>query len=198
MKPMRHASLTMRTILAALFAALLCLAPAARAAAEAPAAPLKMAYVDIKRAVNESDAFTDAATELERHVTERQKTLDAKVQELNRMREEFEIQSTTMTEDAMRARATEIDTFERGVREFYAAGNDELAEVQQGLEENILKQLNDIIVAIGKEQGYDYVFTARTLAFAREQYDITDAVLKRFNKAYRAAKAAAPAPGSGN
>jgi outer membrane protein len=185
----------MRTILAALFAALLTLAPAVRAAAEAPP-PLKMAYVDIKRAVNESDAFTDAATELERHVTERQKTLDAKVQELNRMREEFEIQSTTMTEEAMRARATEIDTFERGVREFYAAGNDELAEVQQSLEEDILKQLNDIIVAIGKEQGYDYVFTARTLAFAREEYDITATVLKRFNAAYRAARAAAPAGGN--
>ncbi len=54
---------------------------------------------------------------------------------------------------------------------------------------SIVKELRDYIKAYSKKEGYDYVYgtgDAATVLYAKDQYDITDKVLKQLNDEFAA------------
>lgn len=147
------------------------------------AADLKVAYVDIQKAVNESNAGKDAKKAITKEVEKFQRLIGDKQKELQTMKESLEKQAPMLTPDA---RATREKDYQNKLREFQRWGEDTQNEINQKrmeMERNISMGLLKVIQKVGAEEGYTLILEKNEtiLLFASKTIDITDRVIKAYD-----------------
>jgi len=147
------------------------------------AADLKVAYVDIQKAVNESNAGKDAKKAITKEVEKFQRLIGDKQKELQTMKESLEKQAPMLTPDA---RATREKDYQNKLREFQRWGEDTQNEINQKrmeIERNISMGLLKVIQKVGAEEGYTLILEKNEtiVLFASKTIDITDRVIKAYD-----------------
>ncbi len=145
---------------------------------------LKIGYVDLRVALNESDAGKKAKTELESLIKTRQSVIDEKGKAIEKMKSELEKQASVLSADAKKAKEDEI---ERSVRDYQRLVQDSQNEVKKRESEvtgSILKELKDIVDKIGQEEGYSLILenTEGMILYSKKELDISDKVIKAYNE----------------
>lgn len=144
------------------------------------AADFKIAYVDIQRAVNESNAGKDAKKAITKEVEKFQRQIADKQKELQTMKESLEKQAPMLNPDA---RATREKEYQNKLREFQRWGEDTQNEVNQKrmeMERNISISLQKVIQKIGADEGYTFILEKNesVVLYISKTIDITDRVIK--------------------
>ncbi|MDX2168766.1 MAG: OmpH family outer membrane protein, partial [Deltaproteobacteria bacterium] len=125
--------------------------------AGAARADLKIGYVDLQRALNESEAGRAAKEKFKVQVDRLQGDLKKKKDSLDAMKEQLEKKASVMKDEE--ARNLEKD-YQRKLRDFERAYKDSQGELQQKDNEltvELLKQLQGVIEQFGKENGYSMI-----------------------------------------
>jgi outer membrane protein len=162
----------------ALVLALLC-----ALAASARAADIKLGYVDLQRALNESEAGKAAKERFKVQVDKLQVDLKKKKDALDSMKEQLEKKSSVMK--AEEARNLESD-YQKKLRDFERAYKDSQGELQQKDNEltvELLKELQVVIEEFGKEQGYSIILeqSSSSVLYGAADLDLTEQVIARYN-----------------
>jgi outer membrane protein len=144
------------------------------------AADFKIAYVDIQRAVNESNAGKDAKKAIAKEVEKFQRQIADKQKELQTMKESLEKQAPMLNPDA---RANREKEYQNKLREFQRWGEDtqnELNQKRMEMERNISIGLQKVIQKIGADEGYTFVLEKNesVVLYISKTIDITDRVIK--------------------
>jgi len=147
------------------------------------AAELKIAYVDIQRAINESNAGKEAKKAITKDIEKFQRLIADKQKELQTMKESFEKQALMLTPDA---RATKEKEYQNRLREFQRWGEDSQNEMNQKrmeMERNISIGLQKVIQKVGADEGYTFILekNENIVLYASKAIDITDRVIKIFD-----------------
>jgi outer membrane protein len=147
------------------------------------AADLKIAYVDIQKAVNESNAGKDAKKLITKDVDKFQGQIADKQKVLQTMKESLEKQAPMLNPDA---RATREKDYQNKLREFQRWGEDAQNEINQKrmeMERNISMGLQKVIQKVGADEGYTLILEKNEsiLLFVSRTLDITDRVLKAYD-----------------
>ena len=147
------------------------------------AADLKVAYVDIQRAVNDSNAGKEAKKAITKDVEKFQRLVADKQKELQTLKESLDKQALMMTPDA---RANKEKEYQNKLREFQRWGEDTQNEVNQKrteMERNISAALMKVIQKIGADEGYTVILerNENIVLFASKSIDITDRVIKAYD-----------------
>jgi outer membrane protein len=147
------------------------------------AADLKMAYVDIQRAVNECNAGKDAKKVITKDVEKFQRLIAEKQKELQTIKESSEKQTLMMTPDA---RANKEKEYQNKLREFQRWGEDSQNEINQKrmeMERNISVGLQKVIQKVGADEGYTLILekNENIVLYVSKALDITDRVIKAFD-----------------
>ena len=147
------------------------------------AADLKIAYVDIQRAINECNAGKDAKKAITKDVEKFQRLIADKQKELQTMKESLEKQALMLTPDA---RANKEKEYQNKLREFQRWGEDtqnELNQKRMEMERNISIALVKVIQKIGADEGYTLILEKNEtiVLFASKTIDITDRAIKAFD-----------------
>jgi len=147
------------------------------------ATDLKIAYVDIQKAVNESNAGKDAKKAITKEVEKFQRLIADKQKELQTMKESLEKQAPMLTPDA---RATREKEYQNKLREFQRWGEDTQNEINQKrmeMERNISIGLLKVIQKVGADEGYTFILEKNEtiVLFASKTIDITDRVIKAYD-----------------
>ena len=147
------------------------------------AADLKIAYVDIQKAVNESNAGKDAKKVITKEVEKFQRQIADKQKELQTMKESLEKQAPMLTPDA---RTTREKEYQNKLREFQRWGEDTQNEINQKrieMERNISLALFKVIQKVGADEGYTLVLekNENIVLFVSRTIDITDRVIKAYD-----------------
>ena len=160
-------------------------------AASALAADFKAAYVDMQRAVQETDDGKAAMLRLkalkeskERQVEKDRNALQAEV-------EAFQKQAQTMEEKARMAKEQDlqkkyVELAQRAER----AGN-EMAEQQNKELNNVVPKLRQLLGLIAQREGLTMVFDTG-VAWAPPSLDLTNELIRMYNAQYKGAKSDAP------
>ncbi|MCK4910366.1 MAG: OmpH family outer membrane protein [Thermodesulfovibrionales bacterium] len=159
-------------------AALLLLAFSAGASAE----PAKVGYVDLQRAMNQSEHGRNVKIELEAIVKEKSDEVEKLALRREALQKDLENNRMVMSEEAVRDKIDEIKKIERNAERIIGESNEDLSRLQREKELGILKDLDDIINAIGREGGYTLILPAEMVLFAPDGSSITDEVIKRYNE----------------
>jgi outer membrane protein len=146
----------------------------------------KIGYVDLQRALLESDAGKKAEEEFKGQAEKVRSKLKKQKDEIDHLRDRSERKSPGMAE-AERAKLGEdyrkkARDFESNVREAQA----DLQKKEKELTGGIFRDLQAIIRQYGQEQGYTVILG--TVAYGAKNADVTDAIIQRYNSEHASNK----------
>jgi outer membrane protein len=158
-------------------------------------AQMKMAVVDVQRAVMQSEDGLRAQATLKKVFDSRQQELNKKQTELQKEKEEIDKQKSVLSAAALQKK---VDDWQKEMVELqttFVEYNKELEKRQKELTDPIFERVLGAIKRIAGTDGYDLIVDRATVAFARGDLDLTDRVIQISNGSNAAASPAAP-PGA--
>ncbi len=156
----------------------------------AQGADLKIGHINLNKALNDSHGGKKAAKILEDMINDKKFILIEKEKEIKELEEEMKRQSSILTPDSKREKRDHLDKL---YKDYQRKGKDFQEEIQKKemeLTQKIQKDLLEIANKIGKEEGYTMIFESGVggILYAREEFDITGKVIKKYNEAHDAEK----------
>lgn len=172
-----------RIALTALLAAALVLA------AEAAWA-FTVGFIDLNRAVVESEYGVKVKGEIDELIKKRRTEIEARIKERDKLKDEIEKQSGTglVSEDAMRKKVAEFERLSRDIERFYNDTNEELEKLERDRYTSLLKEVSDVASDYGRQNKYDLLLRSEAVLYSVDGVDITDKVIEAFNKKKAAKK----------
>ena len=161
-------------------------------AGSASAQQLKIATINIQSILAKSKSGQQAQATLEKKISELQTKFQKEQEELESMKEEIEKKSSSAIWSP-EVKSKKEREFQKKFREFQVKSEDakfEMNQLEKKLLEPIYKDLNEIIAEVGKRDDYSFIWDyslqglkSRTgLVFAADAVDISDVILKEFDK----------------
>jgi outer membrane protein len=151
--------------------------------ATAARADVKIAYVDMQRALLEVDEGKSAKATLEKLKSDKQKQLDSEQEGLKKAKADFDTQKAMMKEDIRRQREEELAEKLGRLQMIYATLQKELAGKEAELTKDIFKRMARILEKMGKEQKWTMIFekTESSVLWAESSLDLTNELIRRYN-----------------
>lgn len=148
------------------------------------AEPLKIGVVDIQKFQNKSMAVQKAKAILKRKFSAKQKRLDKEKNELRKIEEEFKKQGMMLSLDAKEDKKREVEKKRRFYKYFFEDLSQEMKDDEVETTKKIGKDLEKIVIKVGKKEGYTLILEKRTLGllFYSDAIDITDQVTKAYDR----------------
>lgn len=184
-----------RTLARPFLASLVVFALALPAAAE-----LRIGYFDVKQILEELDEAKSAKAMLKKEFDAKQKQLDGMKNEIERLQRDFEQKAPILAQDAKEKMAIELQTKAAQAQRLYYELQQDLAQKEQQELGRLLSRLEPVVRELADAEGYTFVFEKNEsgLFYGASAHDLTSQIIRRYNKAFPAAKAAgskAPAKG---
>jgi outer membrane protein len=163
-----------RTLLAALLAALV-LAGTARA-------ELRIAVVDMQRALNECEAGKRAKEQVKAKFEKSQDALRRQREDLDRMKQDYDRKALVLKEEERRNLEKDLETRGLDFKRKYEDFQRDLKQTDAELTASIVEELYDIVRNYGEKNGYSVVLEASNgLLYSEKSIDITDEIVKLHN-----------------
>ena len=161
------------------------------------AADQKIGYVDLQRALNEVEEGKSAKALLQRDFADKQKTLDAKKAEFEKLQSEFEKQAVVMSEQARKDKAQDLDRRARELQALFVNLQKDLSERERDATRGIFDRMAAITREIAEADGFTYVLEKGAgIVYAPPALDLTNELIRKYNAKYpggaKKAEAAAP------
>jgi outer membrane protein len=153
------------------------------AAGSASAADVKIGYVDMQRALNNSEAGKEAKEQLAARLKKYQDEINGKQDELKKLKDKLEKQGMLLSETA---RAGKEKDYQQKLKEFQRFTKDAQDELQGKDEEftrKILEEMEKVIKEYARTNGFTFIFAKNDsmMLYVDNKADVTDEVLKLFN-----------------
>lgn len=145
---------------------------------------LKIGYIDIQRALNESEQGQKAKRHFKEQLDRLQKDLERQKDQVDSLKDQLAKKGLVMKEEERRS--LEQD-YQRKLREFERAYEDSQGELQQKdaeLTRDLIQDIQVVIQKYGKDKGYTFILeqSGSGLLYADSDLDITDEIIERYNK----------------
>ena len=145
---------------------------------------IKIGYVDLQRALNESKAGQKARESFKKDVDKYQLDLKKQKDDLETLREQLEKKALVMKEDERRS--MELD-YQRRARDFERSYKDSQGELQlkdNQLTAEILKGISEIVREFGKEEGYTLILenSSSTVLYSAQDADLTERIIQIYDE----------------
>ena len=163
---------------------------AATVAANVALADTKIGYVDLQRALNESETGKKAKAEFKVQVDKLQAKLKRQKDELDTLKDRLEKKSVVMKEAD---RGTLEEEYRKKLRDFERDYKDSQADLQKkdnDLTAGIIRGLQEVIHQYGDQQGYTVILetNSNAVVYGAKNADVTDAIIERYNSSHPASK----------
>ncbi len=144
----------------------------------------KIGYVDMQAVLLKSKAGRDAKAILDKEKEEKKSTLDKMKEEIEKLQNDISRQSLVLTEEKRKKMEDELAVKKQNFLKLLQDYEMELQKKDQEWTEKILKEVEKVIYKIGKTEEYDMIVEKSSVLYAPESYDITDKVIKEYDKTY--------------
>ena len=141
-------------------------------------AQLRLGYVDSQKILANYQPAIDASKKLESERTTIIQELQKMEEEIRSTQQTLEQQSLLLSEEKKRQKTQEIQDMIIRLQQQEQEKNQELARRQQELLAPVYESINEAIGKIRETGNYDFILDAAALLDAKEEYDITDTILK--------------------
>jgi outer membrane protein len=152
------------------------------ASAKSPSA-VKIAVVDLQKALQSVEEGQKARTQLEAKFNKKRDELQKEEASIKKLHEELQKQSMVLNEQALGQKQAEIQQRIMQFQEKTQRSQAEIQQKEQQLTEPILNRLQEVISEIAKENGYTLVLEKgqSMVLFNHAEDDLTDRLVAQFN-----------------
>lgn len=142
----------------------------------------KIAYVDLQRALEETNDGKQAKARLKADFDKKQKELDEKQEELKKAKEDFDKKSAMMKEDAKNKAAQDLQQRFLQLQDTFARLQKDLAAKEQEATRGILAKLSGVVQKIAEREGFAMVLErSSSVVYGKPALDITNEVIRMYN-----------------
>lgn len=154
------------------------------AAAPASAQQFKIAVIDPNRIVEESPQYEEARQTLSTEVAEREADLLDQQEAIDRLENKLERDGALMREEEAKRLQNDIRARKRRLRYAKAELQEDFALRQSELRTKLVKQVEEVVQQIAKEQNIDLIVSEGVVYFS-ERIDISADVVERLTEEFR-------------
>jgi outer membrane protein len=144
-------------------------------------ADVKLAYVDIQRALNECRAGKAAKNDFRGRIDRLQAQLQGEQNDVERLKRELEEKGALMQPDQRQNLEDEYGKKLRQFQDDYKNSSDELKQRDSEVTGAIVRDLAVVVHQISVKNGYTMVMEKGTLLWAQPSADITDEVIRAYD-----------------
>ncbi len=162
---------------------------------QAARAEMRVAVVDVQRAVMQTEDGLRAQANLKKLFDTKQQELNKKQTDLQRQREDIDKQAKVLPKDALEKRVNEWQKQMMELQAIFVEYNKELEKKQKELTDPVFEKVLGIIKRIATTENFDLVVDKQTAAYVRSDLDLTDRCIQLYNSG--GAPAAASGAGGG-
>jgi outer membrane protein len=146
--------------------------------------PLKIAYVDMQKALNYCESGKEAKRQMTLEVEKMQKVFAGKQKELEKIKEDLEKRGSVLSENVRREKDREYQAKLRDLQRLQKDYEDDLRRKDREFTERILKNMEVIIKQMGEEGKYTVILEKNqpTILFISNSLDLTEEVIKRIDQ----------------
>jgi outer membrane protein len=144
-------------------------------------AQMKVAVVDVQRAVMQTEDGLRAQATLKKLFDNRQQELNHKQDDLAKQRDDIKKQEKVLSQQALQKK---IDDWQKQMVELqttFEEYNRELMKKQKELTDPIVERVMSTIKRLAGQDSYDLIVDKATVAFVRTDLDLTDRVIQMVN-----------------
>ncbi len=144
-------------------------------------ADLKLAYVDVQRALNECEAGKKAKADFRVKVQGVEQSLQSQENEVARLKDELEKKGMLMKPEQRQSLQDEYVNKAKNFERNYKDSKDDLERKDQEMTGMIIHDLAQVIRDVGEKSGYTMVFEKGSILWGAPGIDITDQVIRTYN-----------------
>jgi outer membrane protein len=150
-------------------------------ASSALAEDFKLGYVDMQRALNETDDGKKAKAALKKVFDQKQKELDEQQAALKKDIEDLDKKRTLLPPDQVREKEAELQSRMQKVQQTYLRHQQDLSGKEQEATAKIYERMNKIITKIASSENFSMIVDKSALVFAKPHLDLTNELIRRYN-----------------
>lgn len=144
---------------------------------------IKIAVIDVNKVLNQSEAGKAAKKKMEARYAELKKNIDAKQEEVKKLKEEIDKQKVMIGKEKLKEKEDALQVKFNELRKLTQEGEREMQGRQGELTREVLKQIEAQIDSVVKAEKYDLVLERSAgVVHAVDSLDITPRVLELVNK----------------
>ena len=147
------------------------------------AEPIKIGIIDARKCIEQCEAGKKVYATFREKSDRIQKDLDARRNEIIKMREDLSKKSNLLGAEAKREKEKDLQRKEEDFRDL-ARGKEAEYQKEEGTAfQNLSNELFEVASKIAKDEGYTLILEAKTgVVYYNSAMDITDRVIKTFNE----------------
>ena len=144
---------------------------------------MKLGYVDMQRALNETEDGRKAKANLKKVFDQKQKELDEQQNQLKKDIEDLDKKRTLLPADKVREKEAELQSRMQKVQQTYLRHQQDLQAKEQELTGKIIERMNKILIKIATSENFTMIFdrSQGVVAFAKPHLDLTNDLIRRYN-----------------
>ena len=161
-------------------------------ASSALAEELKIGYVDLQRAIAETEDGRKAKAQLKKEFDQKQKELNEQQDDVRKGAEDLEKKRTLLPADKVREKEAELQSKMQKIQQTYLRHQQDLSEKEQQLLGKITERMYRIINKISTSENFSMVLDKGAVAYAKPYLDLTNELIRRYNSGEGAEPGGAP------
>jgi outer membrane protein len=145
------------------------------------AAEVKVAVVDVQRAVMQTEDGLRAQATLKKLFDSRQQELNKRQVDLQKQKEDIDKQAKVLSQQSLQKKVEDWQKQMVELQSTFVEYNKELEKKQKELTDPIFERVLGAIKRIAGQDSYDLIVDRATVAFSRSDLDLTDRVIQVAN-----------------
>ena len=142
----------------------------------------KTAFINSKVLLEKSPQAIAANAELQKQFGEREQSLRILAQSIQQMEKTYKTDSAVMSEEQKKKAEDNIIQNKRRFQFEQQSLKEDLQAKQRELLQEVQVSIKSVIQDYGNKNGYDFIFTDASIAYASDAVNITDEILEELKK----------------
>jgi len=151
------------------------------ASGQAGAKELKIAFVDVKSAIENTKQYRDGQQRLKAIKKAKQKELEALRKRINQMNKDLLSQSMAMSPEQLSEKQQEVNDMKKSFKRRLQDAQEAMVLERNRLLAGINTKFGKTIRDFGKKNAYDFILTRPSVLFVSPAHDVTAQVTKRLD-----------------
>lgn len=146
----------------------------------------RIGYVDIGRVFENTEEGKAILGRLKGEFEKKQKELDEKMKAFEEKTKQFQQQASVMKDEVRQQRVQELAKEQRDLQALFLQYQNEINERKGRALVEFEGKVADVVQSIAKNEGLDYVLRREVLLFGPDKMDLTNEVIREYDKRYQA------------
>ncbi len=144
----------------------------------AQAADLKIGYVDVKSAVENTRDYQAGIKRLEALKSKKQKELNVLLDKINQAEKDLMGQSMAMSPDRLADKQQQLKDMRKDLQRKQQDAQEELVAEKNRLDMNVGSKFQQVMKDFGKKHGYDLIMAKSAFLYVDPKHDVTAEITK--------------------